>query len=310
MKLRSILIGVSLAGVGLALTNTVDAWDDDVKTTETQPEISPDQQAIKQTAEAFVAAFNKGDAKAVAALWTENGEMSVDGQTTTTGRAEIQSSYTEFFKTNSGVQISVHIDSMRNLGPTMIIEKGVSEIMNDDTDNVVDTYTLVHVKQNEKWLIATADVQQTTVDRFDWKAEIDFMAGKWKAEDGDWRVESEAEWVADGNFLKRSFASYEGTEKKSSGVQIIGWDPAQESVTSWTFGSDGGHGRGWWVLDGDQWEIAAEGVTSGGEVLTATNVITFVDPDTFRWQSTGRSIQGYALEATDSIRVSRIKSDQ
>ncbi len=192
----------------------------------------------------------------------------------------------------------------------MIIEKGVSEIMNDDTDDVVDTYTLVHVKQGKQWLIATADVQQEAVDHFDWKAELGFLEGKWKAEDGDWRVEMEFEWVSAGNFLKRTYAVYEGKEQQSSGVQVIGWDPLQQTTTSWTFGGDGGHGRGWWVLDGNQWEIAAEGVTVGGEVLTATNVITFVDDDTIRWQSTNRSISGYALEATDSIRISRVKSDK
>ena len=43
--------------------------------------LSPDQQAIVKNAEAFVAAFDKGNAKAVAALWADNGEMSVDGET-------------------------------------------------------------------------------------------------------------------------------------------------------------------------------------------------------------------------------------
>ena len=57
---------------------------------ETRAELSPAQEAIKETAEAFVAAFNKGDAKAVATLWSEDGEMSVDGQNTATGRAEIE----------------------------------------------------------------------------------------------------------------------------------------------------------------------------------------------------------------------------
>jgi uncharacterized protein (TIGR02246 family) len=316
MKLGIILLGVSLAAIGFALSGSAAAQKVKSKPAlaATKPattgELSPDQQAIKKTAEAFVAAFNKGDAKAVAALWTQDGEMSVDGQTTTTGRAQIESTYVEFFKQNAGVQISVHISSMRNLGPKMIIEKGVSEIMNDDSDNVVDTYTLVHVKQGEQWLIATADVQQETVDHFDWKAEIGFLEGKWKSEDGDWRIETEYEWVSGGSFMKRTFAVYSGDEKQSSGVQVIGWDPLEESVTSWTFGSSGGHGRGWWVLDGNQWEITAEGVTAGGEVLTATNVITFVDADTFRWQSTQRSISGYDLEATDSIRISRVKSDK
>lgn len=308
MKRGMIFVCMGLAAFGLALKSSADE-----QKTESKPaksEFSPDQQAIRKTAEDFVAAFNKGDAKAVATLWAEDGEMSVDGQNTIAGRAAIERTYAEFFQGQQGVRISVHIDSMRQAGPNMIIEKGVSEIMNDGTDNVVDTYTLVHVKRDDKWLIATANVQQATVDHFDWKSAVGYLEGKWKAGDGHWRVESEAEWVSDGNFLKRTFSVFEGEEKQSSGIQIIGWDPAQESVTSWTFGSDGGHGRGRWVLDGKQWEIKAEGVTAGGEVLTATHIMTYVDEHTFRWQSTNRSIGGYDLEPTDSVRISRIKSIQ
>lgn len=272
--------------------------------------LSADEQAIVKTAEAFVEAFNQADAKAVAALWTEDGEMSVDRENIATGRSEVESSYADFFVENPGVQISLHIESVRRLGRNMIVEKGVSEIINDESDDVVDSYTLVHVKQGEQWLIATADVQHTEVDNFDWKAALGFLEGKWKAEEDDWRVETEFEWVSGGNFLKRTFAVYAGDEQQSSGVQVIGWDPLEQSVTSWTFGADGGNGRGWWVLDGDQWEITAEGVTAGGEVVTATNVVTIVDDDTFRWQSTDRSISGYALEPTDSVRVSRVKLDK
>lgn len=308
MKRGMIFVCIGLAAVGFAVNDS--AGQQKPEPNPSEPDLSPDQQAIRKTAEDFVAAFNKGDAKAVAALWAEDGEMSVDGQNTIASRAEIERTYDEFFKTNQGVRISVHIDSIRQAGPNMIIEKGVSEIMNDTTDSVVDTYTLVHVKQAERWLIATADVQQAAVDLFDWKAAVGYLEGKWKSGDGDWRVESDAEWVADGNFLKRSFAVYEGEVKQASGVQVIGWDPVQESVTSWTFGSDGGHGRGRWVLDGEQWEIQAESVTADGEVLAATQVITYVDEDTFRWQSTNRSIGGYDLQPTDSVRVSRVKSNQ
>ena len=34
-----------------------------------------DEAAIRATADAFLKAFNRGDAKAVAALWTENGTL-------------------------------------------------------------------------------------------------------------------------------------------------------------------------------------------------------------------------------------------
>ena len=101
-------------------------------------ELSPDQQAIRKHAEAFVAAFNKGDANAVAALWTPEGEMSVDGEPVGVGRKDIAAKYAEYFSDNPGATIQVDIESIRLLGPNMAVERGRSEVINDDDDFVVD----------------------------------------------------------------------------------------------------------------------------------------------------------------------------
>ena len=270
--------------------------------------LSPDQQAIRKNAEAFVAAFDQGDAKSVAALWTENGELSLDGEAVAVGREQVAEKYAEYFEENAGAKIEVNIESIRVLGPSLAIERGRSEVINDEDDIVADAYRLVHVKQDGKWLIATADVQQEIVEPpFDWKAELGFLVGKWKAEEGDWVVTTEIEWVPGGHFLKRTFSIKEGADEQRTGVQLIGWDAREQAITSWTFGTDGGHGRGWWSRDDNQWLVETEGTTADGEIVTATNVLTFLDEDNFRWQSTGRSIEGAPLPDTDSVRVSRVK---
>ena len=77
------------------------------------------------------------------------------------------------------------------------------------------------------------------------------------------------------------------------------------------FGTDGGHGRGWWSRHDDhQWLIESEGVSAEGEIVTTTNIITMLDNDSFRWQSTNRSVEGVSLPDTDSVRVNRVRSDQ
>jgi uncharacterized protein (TIGR02246 family) len=85
--------------------------------------LSPDQQAIRSSAEAFVAAFNKGDAKTVASLWTPEGEMSVDGEAVGVGREEIAAKYAEYFAANPDATIRVEIDTIRMLGPNMAVER-------------------------------------------------------------------------------------------------------------------------------------------------------------------------------------------
>ena len=301
--MRTLIIGFGCAAV-LWLSALANAQEN--KKAEPQKP-SPEQQAIQKNAEAFVEAFNKADAKGIAALFTANGQMSVDGETMAEGRVAIEKAYVDFFKENPQTTISVTIDSIKVLGPNLAIEKGTSQLTSSD-EPVLDSYTLVHTQQDGKWLTATADVrQQTVVPEFDWKKELGFLVGKWIAEEKDWQVETSFEWVAGGNFLKRSFQVTNAGQVESTGVQVIGWDPLEGSVTSWVFGSDGGHGRGWWTRDDDHWVIDLQSTTASGEILQATNVMTLLGEDQFRWQSTNRSLNGAPLEDTPSVRVRRLK---
>jgi hypothetical protein len=65
---------------------------------------SPDLAAVRKTADEFAKAFNKGDAKAVAAFWTKEGEyVGPDGEVIR-GREALEKQYTEFFKTHPAVR--------------------------------------------------------------------------------------------------------------------------------------------------------------------------------------------------------------
>ena len=150
--------------------------------------LSPEQQAIRANAEAFVAAFNQGDAKAVSALWAEEGEMSLDGEPVAVGRVEVAAKYAEYFAENEGASIQIEIDSIRVLGPNLAVERGRSEVVNDDDDTAVDAYRLVYTRVDDAWLIATADVQQEFFEApYDWKNELEFSDRE--MEGPGWRLE-------------------------------------------------------------------------------------------------------------------------
>jgi hypothetical protein len=159
-------------------------------------------------------------------------------------------------------------------------------------------------------VIASADIQLEVIEPpYDWKADLGFLVGEWTATEGDWSVTTKFRWVPGGNFLLRTFTINDGEEEVRTGVQLIGWDARERSVTSWTFGTDGGHGRGWWSPEDNQWFVEIEGVSAQGEVITASNVITVLDDNAFRWQSTDRSVAGVRLEDTEPITVKRVISE-
>jgi uncharacterized protein (TIGR02246 family) len=276
---------------------------------EGKPAVNPADEAIRETARTFVAAFNKGDAKAVAVLWAAEGQLVIDEETTIDGREAIEAEYAAFFRDNPKVKISVTVDSIRFLGPNIAIEKGTSEIegKKDSDVGVIDAYTLTHLRENGRWQIAIASVVQT-VPGTDWQEELAFLIGDWRTSKDDWRVETTCEWIANKNFIRRRFSVYQGKNVQSSGVQVIGWDPQAGQITSWTFGSNGGFGRSYWNREGNNWFISSNGTTRDGEEMAATNVLTVLSDDEFRWQSVDRTLEDYQLEDTDPVRVQRVKS--
>src|SRR5260370_41043413 len=73
----------------------------------------PEQAALQKNAEAFVEAFHKGDAKALAAFWTENGDYTDQRGHKIKGREAIEKLFTELFAENKGLKLRINIDSVR-----------------------------------------------------------------------------------------------------------------------------------------------------------------------------------------------------
>src|SRR5262249_28046263 len=91
----------------------------DVKTPE-----SADEAAVRKTAQEFARAFNKGDAKAMAALFTKDAEYDGPDDEPIRGRDALEKAYAEFFKKNPKATIDVKIESIRLIGRHTAVEEG------------------------------------------------------------------------------------------------------------------------------------------------------------------------------------------
>src|SRR5262245_55800401 len=76
------------------------------------------EEAIRHTAQQFVDAYNHGDAKGVADLWTPDGEYAI-GHESLKGRQAIVNLYEAFFRTHPGSKMKVNVESVRMLAPTV-----------------------------------------------------------------------------------------------------------------------------------------------------------------------------------------------
>src|SRR5262245_7654727 len=73
-----------------------------------QPEGDPkDKAAIAKNAETFLEAFHKGDAKALAALWTSDGDYTDQNGRQLKGRDAIEKAFAGLFADNKGLKLRI-----------------------------------------------------------------------------------------------------------------------------------------------------------------------------------------------------------
>ena len=74
-----------------------------VRAAETKPDSSADENAIRAAVESYVNAYNRGDAEAVAAHWSESGEWTSPSGQRFQGRRAIEKELENLFAENKGV---------------------------------------------------------------------------------------------------------------------------------------------------------------------------------------------------------------
>ena len=294
-----------LATVGTCFALAQEADSSAVESSEATA--STDLDAIRAGSGAFVNAFNKGDAKAVAALWTEDGEYLDDSGHSVSGRTEIEKEYADFFKANPKSQIKIVIDSVRLLSDSAAIENGHSFVEPAPVGAPeVSQYTAVHVKVDGKWLMASVrDTVVETPSTYSNIADLEWLIGTWVAEEHGTKIESVCRWVANKSFVERRYTATHTDGTKTSGLELIGWNPQQGHVQSWTFSPDGGHSIGTWSPTEEGWSAEMQGVTGDGVSTHSVNFLTRLDYQAYVWQSVQRAVGEIALPDTDEVVIKR-----
>src|SRR5205814_2916708 len=78
-----------------------------------EPKRADDEAAVRKATADFIKVVEKGDAKAVAASWTEDGEYIDDDGTTLRGRAAIEAAYAKAFAKKKNPKVEITIESIR-----------------------------------------------------------------------------------------------------------------------------------------------------------------------------------------------------
>lgn len=273
---------------------------------------SADEQAIHATADEFVKAFNAGDAKAIAALWTPDAEYVDEVGESFQGRAAIEKLYADVFKKAPGAVMTVKIESIRLLQADIALEKGVARVKSPGgLGDSAARYTVVHAKRDGKWGMAFGrDAPYVAATNEDYLKDLEWLIGDWAPENKDQPLRMHFEWMAQRNFIKNTFTVTKDGQATLTGGQIVGWNPKKGHIASWHFDAQGGFGEDSWTKDGAKWVIEAHGTLRDGSESSAINIVTSAGPNAFTWQSINRTLDGVRLPDVPPVKLVRLPASK
>lgn len=267
-----------------------------------------DQAAIRKAVASYVAAFNQGDAKALAAMWAPEAVYTnpLSGEQVV-GREAIQKQFAAIFAEAKGAKLEAKSEAIQFVSPNVAVETGAAKVIRPDQTPEESEYTAVYVKREGQWLLdrVTEEDVPVVTSHYEQLKDLEWMIGRWVDQDELATVVTECNWAKNNNFMTRSFAVQIRDRIDVAGMQIIGWDPAAKQIRSWVFDSDGGFGQGTWKKKGNRWYIQQSGVLPDGRKSTSVHIITYVDDNTCTLQSVNRTVDGELLPNIDEVKITK-----
>jgi uncharacterized protein (TIGR02246 family) len=290
-----------------ALAFSLPGWAGPAK----QPEgNTKDKAAIQKQGAAFAEAFDKGDAKAVAAFWAPDGDYIDQTGLALKGRAAIEKVLAGMFAENKGMKVRIDGDSLRFVTPDVAVEDGTTEVFPPGGGAPSKArYTNVLVKKDGTWLLGCVrESAFVPPGNFRHLSGLAWTIGEWAGEADHGGTERlSVAWATNQNFIEATFSTTVKKASVGSATQRIGWDPEGKRIRSWVFDESGGFGEGSWTQDGKKWVAKSIHVLQDGTKMTATYVLTSVDADTITLQAKDRSEGGNKLPDSKEVKLKRVK---
>jgi len=269
-----------------------------------------DKDELVKNAEAFIEAFHKGDAKALAAFWAPDGDYTDQAGRHMKGREAIEKAFRSFFADNKGLKARIESESLRFVTPDVALEDGTTFVLRPDgAPPSRARYVIVHVKKDGQWLLSSVrDTPFVPPGNYEHLRGLEWAVGNWSGENGKGEAEHlSLSWTDNQNFLVASFAASVKGVSVGRATHWIGWDPNAKRIRTWIFDAAGGFGEGACTRDGDKWVIKTASVMQDGKKATATFHLARVDADTLTLQATDRTVEGQAVPDSMELKLKRVK---
>ncbi len=191
--------------------------------------------------------------------------------------------------------VEVAEPSIDFLSPNVAVETGSAVVVQPEQEAVSSEYVAIHMRTPDGWKmdsVRETEAAESTSPN-DKLQELDWMVGSWIDESEGTSIQTTCRWTKNHSFLTRSFKVYVEGRVDAAGTQVVGWDPVNETIRSWSFTSDGGFGVGAWSREGDRWSFAVRQCSrmDGGDRLRRSST---------SWMTTLLSSARWAEKSTGS----------
>lgn len=268
---------------------------------------SPELTAVRAQIKSYVEAFNKHDAKALAAHWTEDGEFITPAGNAIQGRADLEKDFTAYFAEAKDAKLEIGEPELQMLSPGVVVEHGAALVVASERDPIETDYEAIHVKTADGWRMDSVREKEFVrpQSHYEHLQQLEWMIGDWVDADDEATIETSCQWTKNHNFITRSFKVYVEDRVDIEGTQVIGYDASIGKIRSWVFDSEGGFGVGVWTNSGNVWTVQALRVLPDGRRGSVTTVTEIVDENTLKVHTVGREAGGELLPNIGPIEVVR-----
>ncbi len=242
-------------------------------------------------------AFNSKNAEALAPLLAPDA-LFVNFTTgeIATGPKEIQSYFSKQFPLIKNLQILSK--GVRIKSATIAIEKGAAKLAEGGKDSKHLIWKAEYGKNDGTWQLQKLSIVilQAPHTNYNQLKELSWLLGRWASNDADGiSVQLRCKWDNNKNFLLQRFSMKILDERQVSGLQIIGWNPANKQICSWTYDSEGGIGKSTWHKRGSSWYAKTLYILPDGQKASVTHVYKMINDTTYLFSAENREIDGKVL---------------
>ena len=263
----------------------------------------PDREAIMKSARDFAEAFNRGDAKAAASMYTENGESREADGRMFVGQAAIEKAFADSFKASPGVKVEVLVRSVRFPAKDLAIEEGLLRFSRGPKPLPETTsYTALHVREGGVWRMAQTTESGGGIDRLE---DLEWLLGDWTTQAPSGAIAFSFTRDPKSPAIIGKFTRTPLGKATINGSIRIAVDPTTGRIHSSGSEDNGSFSHATWTCDGKSWILDVHGFTVFGAPASERILLQRATPNSITWRAVDRMMGSADFPDTVPLQLMR-----